>query len=120
MTGIFKVLFNLKLNSNSQPLEDYLTEIFSYCLKNDQNIVNVFLKHFSIHSHEIEEYSISTQYKIKSLENHETDSRPDMVVFSSDLTLFFENKINALEGKKQLSRYAEHLDTLNVSIDLGI
>lgn len=113
MTGIFKILFNLKLKNSNQPLEDYLTEIFAYCLSEDNDLTNEFLNYFEITKSNHEQITISTQVELKALQNHETDSRPDMAIFSETATFFFENKINAKEGYKQLSRYAEHLDLLS-------
>ena len=113
MTGIFKILFNLKLRNSNQPLEDYLTEIFAYCLSSNKDLTNDFLDYFKISEINHEQINISTQIELKALQNHETDSRLDMAIFSESATFFFENKINAKEGHKQLSRYAEHLDLLN-------
>ena len=115
MTGIFKILFNLKVKSNGNPLEDYLTELFTYCLNQDIELLNAFLIQFCGVKSRIEEFNINTQYELKSLKNHECDSRPDMVLFTNNLTIFFENKINAKEGNKQLQRYAEHLNKIHTS-----
>jgi len=110
MSGLFKILFNLQLHSDGDPLEDYLTEIFSYCLNQDGIIFNALLKEFNIVDVDIDNYSLTTQYELKALRHHNFNSRPDMVLNSSNTTIFFENKVDAKEGDQQLQRYAEHLD----------
>jgi hypothetical protein len=110
MSGLFKILFDLQIKSHNQPLEDYLTEIFTYCLSQDRDMLNAFLKELNIVDRDIDEYTLTTQYELKALANHSVDSRPDMALFSNDTTIFFENKIDAKEGDQQLQRYAEHLN----------
>ena len=110
MSGLFKILFDLQIRSHDQPLEDYLTEIFAYCLDQDGGMLNVFLKEFKIVDRDLEEYTLTTQYELKKLTNHLVDSRPDIALLSDDTTIFFENKIDAKEGARQLQRYAEHLN----------
>lgn len=112
MAGIFKILFKLKLRNSNQPLEDYLTEIFAYCLNNDEILTNEFLAYFGIVETELENINVSTQIELNALAEHKTDSRPDMAIFSETAVIFFENKVNAKEGVDQLSYYAEHLDKL--------
>jgi hypothetical protein len=108
--GIFKTLFDLKLKSANQPLEDYLTEILAYCFESNPSLLQDFFMHFAIEVSSTDEYSVSTQYTLIKLEDHETDSRPDIAVFTKHSTVFFENKIGSGEGWLQLKRYAEHLD----------
>lgn len=110
MSSLFKILFNLQIKSSGEPLEDYLTEIFAFCLNQDVMILVDFLKKFNIAEIDIEKDSLTTQYELKALQNHNTDSRPDMVFISKNTTIFFENKVGAIEGDHQLQRYAEHLD----------
>ena len=114
MAGIFKKLFKLQLNSNNDPTEDYLTEIFCHCLKENSEILKDFLEYFNIYNLENEESFgvFSTQYILESLESHHSGSRPDMVLIYENSSVFFENKISSLEGYEQLKRYAEHLDRL--------
>lgn len=110
--GIFKILFDLKSNSHNSPLEDYLTELFAYCLSKDNDLLNKFFNQFNLYSSDADDCIISTQFELKSLKTHSCNSRPDIVIFLSDATIFFENKINSGEGLNQLQRYAEHLNEI--------
>ena len=110
MSSLFHTLFKLQLRSSNKPTEDYLTEIFAFCLSENQELLAGFLRHFGIHETQFSGFTISTQLRLKALEEHETDSRPDMAIFLDTKTIFFENKLGAGEGYKQLSRYAEHLN----------
>lgn len=114
MAGIFKKLFRLQLNANNNPIEDYLTEIFCHCLKENSEILKDFLQYFKIYNIENEELFgvFTTQYTLDSLEFHHSGSRPDMVLIYENSSIFIENKISSLEGYEQLKRYAEHLDRL--------
>jgi hypothetical protein len=107
---LFRTLFNLQLRSSNKPTEDYLTEIFAYCLSESDELLSSFLIHFKIHEAEIKESTVSTQLRLKALEDHAVDSRPDMAVFLDKKIIFFENKLGSGEGDEQLPRYAEHLD----------
>lgn len=110
MSGLFKTLFNLQIKSSGEPLEDYLTEIFAYCLTQDKIMLGDFLKKFKIAPPDIEGFSLTTQYELKALQHHHSDSRPDIALISNSNTVFFENKVDSDEGRNQLQRYAEHLD----------
>lgn len=114
MTGLFRKLFQLQLNTKNDPIEDYLTEIFCHCLIQNSDLLNNFLHYFSIYYPEAEEVFevLTTQYSLDSLESHHSGSRLDMVLIYENSTIFFENKINSIEGYEQLKRYAEHLDKL--------
>ena len=109
MSGIFSSLYNLRLKSPHNPLEDYLTEILKYCLERDVELLQKFHIHFGIYEAPFETYSFTTQFKLKALDNHHQGSRPDIALFLEDATIYFENKINSGEGDEQLKRYAEHL-----------
>lgn len=110
--GIFKTLFELRLKAHNRPLEDYLTEIISFVLSRDIDLLNNFLNHFQIIDYQADTFDISTQLILKKLKNHNTDSRPDIAVFLEEKAIFFENKVNSKEGYNQLKRYAEHLDNI--------
>lgn len=110
MSSLFRTLFNLQLRSSNKPTEDYLTEIFAFCLSENQELLAEFLRHFQIHEEPFEQSTISTQLSLTALEEHKMGSRPDMVIFLENKVIFFENKVASGEGEEQLSRYAEHLD----------
>lgn len=113
MEVFFKTLFELLSRGNSQPLEDYLTEIFAYVLHNNSALLEAFLEKIKIGPISGEEFSISTQYELAALEDHDSNSRPDIAIFGNDSGVFIENKVHSPEGKEQLARYAGHLDALN-------
>lgn len=108
MAGVFNVLYRLKLRSVENPLEDYLTEIFAYCLQTSPELWHALLQEFNLPVEEL--ISIDTQTKFTALKGHESDSKPDMVAYTESNSIFFENKIDAKEGYEQLKRYAEHLN----------
>lgn len=111
--SIFKTLFELRLKAHNRPFEDYLTEIITFVLNRDLELLNEFLLHFNIINKKFEFFDITTQLTLKKLEHHDTDSRPDIAIFSKNKTIFFENKVESKEGITQLKRYAEHLDKIS-------
>ncbi len=113
MAGLFKKLYDLRLNSEKHQTEDYLTEIFAHCLRQDATLLKAFLKEFDIlPKATIKDYKIETQKTYSKLNCHDSDSRPDIVISNDNTVIFFENKINSPEGFEQLKRYAEQLDNL--------
>jgi hypothetical protein len=113
MSGIYKKLFDLLNRSSGRPLEDFLTEIFAYVIKNDQLLLQDFLSYFNILSDDVDDLTVITQFELKALPAHEVDSRPDIAIFGEEAAILIENKLNALEGASQLSRYAEHLENFH-------
>jgi hypothetical protein len=108
MNGIFNTLFRLKLKTSRDPLEDYLTEIFAHCLRNNNKVWDEFIRAYLPDLKE-ELLSLRTQLSFQSLEGHISGSKPDMIAFTENGAIFIENKIASLEGNKQLRRYADHL-----------
>jgi hypothetical protein len=117
MNSIFKTLFNLKIRSSSQPFEDYLTEVFAFCLSSYPDMLTDFLRKFEIHNTIYNYSNIKTQNQLTRLPNHDTDSKPDIIIYLDNKTIFIESKINSKEGNKQLQRYAEHLNEYSKSTD---
>lgn len=101
------------MKSSDNPKEDYLTEIFVYCLKSNESLFRDFLVEFAISKEEILNYQIKTQERFTKLKKHTIDSIPDIVLRFNNHTVFIECKIDAKEGDGQLQRYAEHLDKIN-------
>lgn len=108
--SLFNTLLNLQLKNSNKPSEDYLTELFTYTLVSNDEIMLDFLKTFKVKHGKITEYYIHTQYRYSKLKGHSTDSAVDMAVFMNQHTILIENKIDSDEGHKQLQRYAEHLN----------
>lgn len=100
----------MAVKSEKQPLEDYLTELFAFCLAEDEDLLRDFLEAFSIYDRKFESARVTTQLELTRIKDHHSDSRPDMALFLDDNGLiFFENKVNSGEGFNQLGRYADHL-----------
>ena len=111
--NIFTRLYLLKLRSSNNPKEDYLTEIFAYVIDRYPDILLGFLNEFKVTNSKPNLISIRTQESYKKLENHETDSKPDISIYLKKHVIFIENKIDSFEGVNQLRRYAEQLDRIS-------
>lgn len=108
----------LKLNTGNIPLEDFFTEIVAHLLESSQELLFSWFKYFHVFDeYDYENASVSTQLTFASLEQHSTESRPDIVIELVSATktdiLFIESKIASQEGVDQLERYAEILDSLS-------
>lgn len=113
MAGLFNTLYKLRSKSEREKREDYLTEIFAYCLREDTGLLKAFLKKFKISQSElVGDYKVETQKRFVKLKkyNHSSDSVPDIVITTDDTVIFFENKINSPESFEQLKRYTEQLN----------
>lgn len=107
----------LKLNTGNIPLEDFFTEMIAHLLESNQELLFSWFKYLQVFDeYEYENASVSTQLTFTSLEQHSTESRPDIVIELVSETktdiLFIESKIASQEGADQLKRYAEILDSL--------
>ncbi|WP_375466528.1 PD-(D/E)XK nuclease family protein [uncultured Nostoc sp.] len=107
----------LNLHSGNKPREDFFTEIVTYFLSLNNDILLDFLKHHSIISDEnYSSIKISTQQEHKGLESHPDDSRLDIAVeLSTGLNtdvIFIESKVGAKDDKNALKKYAEILSNL--------
>ncbi len=111
---LFKNLLNL--NPNKIPLEDFFTEIFTYLLKSDCDLLSKWIQDFNVSNIKFNEFFISTQESVGALDTHFLGSRPDIFIeLSNDAErelIFIECKIRSEEGQNQLQRYAEHLDSI--------
>lgn len=93
--------------------EDLLTEIFAEIFE-DKIKLQSFIENFIPVKIDNPNYiQVNTQKIFIKIDEHETDSRPDLViqfkVNDKKYIIFFENKVDASEGDNQLKRYAEHL-----------
>jgi hypothetical protein len=113
MQSSIKKMYDLVKDSTTNPLEDYLTEVISPIFTKEEFLTN-FLDKFSGNRFEaIRNIRVSTQKKYGKILDHDTDSRPDLVItFESKMgrnIIFFENKLGSEEGSLQLKRYYDHL-----------
>lgn len=114
MPSLFKSLFKLQLRSSNKQKEDFLTEVFAHCLKDNIELLSDFLKVFGVNEGDFNSAKVTTQYALSALENHNSASRPDIAIFLDSRVIFIENKIDSGEVPDQLKRYAEHLDQFSL------
>lgn len=112
MINIFSRLYNLKKNSDKNPEEDFLTEVFAYLLDTNHELLISFLIHFNVLTSEEKVFvdSVEPQKYFDKLEGHDQSSRVDLVIHLRSHIVFIENKVNSQQGNNQLKRYAEILD----------
>ena len=112
--SLFHKIHSLLRKGQSSMYEDLLTEVFGELLIEKEYLVsfcNAFISKEQIKSPK--DIIVSTQRTFLSINDHESDSRPDLAiqfrVGNEKYFLLFENKIEAAEGESQLTRYADHL-----------
>jgi hypothetical protein len=113
MQSTFQRMYSLVKSSTTNPFEDYLTEVIAPIF-NVEKILSSFMNKFTgIHLSSIRNINVSTQKNYERLDNHETHSRPDLVItFENNKgkhLIFCENKLGSDEGSQQLQRYHDHL-----------
>lgn len=103
--SLFTKLLSYKPSDNYTPFENYLTEIFAYCLKNDY----VFRDSFIFECLKLESsinFSISTQNQYAEF------GKPDIEIELDNYNILIENKVDSGEGFNQLLRYEQILKKL--------
>src|SRR2546429_250456 len=80
MNSSFQRMYDTVRKTENHPLEDYLTEVIAPILES-QEMVSSFMKRF-IHKkfRSIENIKVFTQKTYAKINDHLTDSRPDMVI----------------------------------------
>lgn len=101
-------LYNKHKNNDKTPLEDFTTEILVGILENDNELLDLYVN--EVLKIGGEGYQIKSQVKYK-LED-EKDCIIDIVIENNNYICFIENKVNSLEGDKQLYRYTKLLQIL--------
>lgn len=113
MQTTFKRLYDLVKYSTTNPFEDYLTELVAPVFKNKKILTSFIHKFIHKDFNDIDKIRVSTQKTYNKLLNHETDSRPDLVITFENKKgkhlIFLENKLGSEEGQFQLKRYYDHL-----------
>jgi len=98
--SIFTNAYSYRKRENKNNLENYLIEIFAYCLDIDIDLRTSFLALLNIKdSFE----NIDTQFSINA-------SRPDIIINCKDSIIFIECKIEANESPGQLERYKNEIE----------
>ncbi|NHC42767.1 PD-(D/E)XK nuclease family protein [Bacillus sp. MM2020_1] len=114
MNSSFQRMYDVVRKTENHPLEDYLTEVIAPIMESQEILIS-FLKRFIHKKYRfIEHIKVFTQRTYAKINDHLTDSRPDLVItFTTDShrhIIFIENKLGSGEGDRQLSRYADHLN----------
>lgn len=97
--SFFTNLFAYRQRENNSPLENFLTEIFAYCLQSDKDFRRSFFK-ICLKINNGGRFFISTQNE------YEEYGRPDIEIELDNYSILIENKVDSAEGFNQLNRYA--------------
>lgn len=101
--SLFTRVFTYRQRENNSPLENFLTEIFAYCLESDNKFRSDFFSHcLGIHTK-------SAYLKIETQGEYEGYGRPDIEINFADTSILFECKVEAIERENQLEDYASIL-----------
>ncbi|MEK9506506.1 hypothetical protein [Gaopeijia maritima] len=107
----------LGLHGSQRPEEDFFTEIVAGLLRREPHIAVRWLSSLGIvPAHVDYRVQVDTQTTYAPLEDHRTESRPDLRLHLTDPggrehVLFVESKVGSRGSMDQLSRYAEILAT---------
>ena len=101
--SIFSKVFSYRQRDNHTPLENFLTEILSFCIEYDLEFRNDFLNKVLGIKYIGQEISISTQ------EIYSGYGRPDIEINFGNTCIIIECKIGAIERQYQLTDYASLL-----------
>ncbi|MFC5269974.1 PD-(D/E)XK nuclease family protein [Adhaeribacter terreus] len=101
---MFNKLFNLHLKASNRPLEDYLTEIFAFCLDSDKVFRERFLNLLKLVNKNIGSATVETQ-SIYAAQKRRTDLEINL----GHSHVIIESKIASTEGIEQLDSYAKIL-----------
>ena len=99
-------LYSNNVNSGKTPLEDFTTEAFAGLLENSESLRKSFIQDFLKLPEE--DYYVKTQKKY--ILDNDVDCIIDMVIEGTKNICFIENKVNSVEGHRQLERYCLVLD----------
>lgn len=103
--SIFSRVFSYRQRENHSPLENFLTEIFAYCIESDETFRQDFMATclcLNIPKKEIP--AITTQLE------YDNYGRPDVEINYQNISILIECKVEASERENQLFDYAEILN----------
>ncbi len=103
--SFFQKIYKFKQSETKNSQENFLTEIFAYCLKNDE----VFRKSFFVNINLFEYNDSQIKESIKTQYITKTKGRPDICLKDDNNLIFIENKIDSLQGENQLKNYKNDL-----------
>jgi len=101
MKSIFTRTYHYRARENKNNLENYLIEIFAFCLENDIEFRKDYLSEIGFN--ENIEVFINTQ------SSHKDYGRPDIEIKNSNSFIIIECKIESTERKNQLNDYLKIL-----------
>ncbi|MFD1257777.1 PD-(D/E)XK nuclease family protein [Mucilaginibacter terrae] len=103
MESLFSKLYTYRQRENKSDLENFSTELLSYCVKTDKKFKKDFLKLINCIDDDI--IYISTQ------QSYPVFGRPDIQIETERCIILIENKVDSPEGENQLNRYTSILQT---------
>ncbi|MCU4158398.1 PD-(D/E)XK nuclease family protein [Carboxylicivirga sp. A043] len=98
MESVFSRAYSYRERKSKNNLENYLIEVFSFCLGSDSKFLNSFLELIDMPNGD--GYSINTQSTYK-------EGRPDIVIENESTFIIIECKIEAPERFNQLKDYSK-------------
>lgn len=107
--SVFSKVFSYRQRDNHSPLENFLTEIFSFCIEADFNFRKDFFTKILNVTFEKTDINISTQ------EDYLIYGRPDIEITYDTTAILIECKVEANERKNQLKDYASILTELKTN-----
>lgn len=102
MNSIFFRTYKYKQTSKKNNLENFLIEIFTYCLETDKKFRESFFDLINLCN--------QNKYKISSQKTLPNGKRPDVFIETNDTVCLIECKVDAQEGDGQLDTYNEYLE----------
>src|SRR5258708_10534852 len=104
MSSLFERLYKNKQSEQGRnQKENFLTEIFAYCLRSDLNFRNKFLKFIGC-IEDCKDFDCVTQF------SHNEFGRPDILIKIDNHTMIIiECKVDSTQSETQLNRYAKFL-----------
>ena len=102
--SLFNRLYSYRQRENKNNRENFLIEIFAFCLEKDQELFVAFLGVLGLEVGSVNRCRVSTQ------SSYEGFGRPDLEIFINDqYHILIECKVDSEEGYKQLERYDQIL-----------
>ncbi len=101
--SLFQNLYKYKQSEKRNSKENFLTEIFAYCLEKDEKFKTAFLVKIGI-KEKVSLFEINTQV------SDEESGKPDISIrLNKDTYILIECKVDSQQGEGQLERYSKIL-----------
>jgi hypothetical protein len=113
LSSVFNRVYSLMNRGQGGVQEDFLTELVAEVFESENALRQFFNLFTKAKIGPVADVSVSTQRSFPKILDHDSESIPDITLRFNDgsekYIAFFENKVDAMEGKDQLRRYADHL-----------